>query len=49
MHNLSAPWEGALHRHGSNQPVDLSTSVGWRARSTQPLERGASTTILSVD
>jgi hypothetical protein len=46
MHKLSA---SSFHRHRSHQPVYILTLVGRRARSTQPLERGASTMILSIE
>jgi hypothetical protein len=49
MHKLSTPLGGTLHRHRSYQPVNISTPVGRRASSTQPLEHGASTSILSVE
>jgi hypothetical protein len=47
MHKLSAPW--TLQRHRSHQPLHVSPPVGRRARSTQPLEHGASTAILPVE
>jgi hypothetical protein len=48
MHKLSAPWEGPFIVTEVISP-STSTRVGRRARSTQPLERGASTTILFVE
>jgi hypothetical protein len=48
MHKLSAPWEGPFI---VTEVVSPSTyQLQWQqARSTQPLEHGASTTFLSVD
>jgi hypothetical protein len=48
MHKLSAPWEGPFIVTEVISPSTYRLQWRW-ARSAQPLERGASMTILSVD